>query len=135
MFQINESFLEGLGVENMGAEEKKKFLEYVQDQIESRIGEKITADMNAEQEDYLAKLSDGEEAVVKEVMMRYPHYADDESFSAIKQSMNSEEEAVAEYALLKWLEENKIDYQEIVKHTIDEIRREIYEDREQILAK
>lgn len=136
MFQINESFLEGLGVENMDANEKKNFLEYVQDQVETRIGEKVTAGMSAEQEDYLAKLTDGDEAVVKEVMMKYPHYADDEAFTAIKKSMgDSEAGAVAEYALVKWLEENKADYQEIVKRTIDEVRREIYENREQILSK
>ena len=92
MFQVNESFLEGLGVENMDAAEKKNFLEYVQDQIETRIGEQLTAEMSAEQEDYLAKLTDGDEAVVKEVMVKYPHYADDDLFGVIKGSMNGDEE-------------------------------------------
>ena len=136
MFQINETFLEGLGVENMDAEEKKNFLSYVQDEIETRIGERVAAEMSEEQEDDFADLIEGEEEDVKEVMMRYPHYADDELFATIKQSFNGDEKAaMAQYAMIKWLDENNINYQEIVKHVIDEVRREIFENKDQILSK
>ena len=135
MFQLNETFLEGLGVENMDAAEKKNFLEYVQDQIETRVGERVTAELSAEEEDEFIKLVDGEDEVVGKVMMRYPHYEDEETFAALKQSAGDEKDALVQFAMAKWMEEKGIDYQEMVKHVINEVRREIYENREQILAK
>ncbi|MBQ1344213.1 hypothetical protein IIY59_00560 [Candidatus Saccharibacteria bacterium] len=135
MFQINESFLEGLGLESMNEDDKKNFLEYVQDQMELRIGERISSDMDNEKQDEFAKLADGDEAITNEVMMRYPHFEDDEVYTSILDSSDGNKEiATNQYATLKWLEENCPNYQEVVRKTIDEIRKEIKDNKDQILA-
>lgn len=135
MFQINESFLEGLGLESMNEDDKKNFLEYVQDQMELRIGERISSDMGNEKQDEFAKLADGDEAITNEVMMRYPHFEDDEVYTSILNSSDGNKEiATNQYATLKWLEENCPNYQEVVRNTIDEIRKEIKDNKDQILA-
>ena len=135
MFQINESFLEGLGLESMNEDDKKNFLEYVQDQMELRIGERISSDMDNEKQDEFAKLADGDEAITNEVMMRYPHFEDDEVYTSILDSSDGNKEiATNQYATLKWLEENCPNYQEVVRNTIDEIRKEIKDNKDQILA-
>lgn len=135
MFQINESFLEGLGLESMSEDDKKNFLEYVQDQMELRIGERISSNMDNEKQDEFAKLADGDEAIANEVMMRYPHFEDDEVYANILASSDGNKEvATNQYATLKWLEENCPNYQEVVKNTIDEIRKEIKDNKDQILA-
>lgn len=135
MFQINESFLEGLGLESMNEDDKKNFLEYVQDQMELRIGERISSDMDNEKQDEFAKLADGDEAITNEVMMRYPHFEDDEVYTSILDSSDGNKEiATNQYATLKWLEENCSNYQEVVRKTIDEIRKEIKDNKDQILA-
>ena len=135
MFQINESFLEGLGLESMNEDDKKNFLEYVQDQMELRIVERISSDMDNEKQDEFAKLADGDEAITNEVMMRYPHFEDDEVYTSILDSSDGNKEiATNQYATLKWLEENCPNYQEVVRKTIDEIRKEIKDNKDQILA-
>ena len=135
MFQINESFLEGLGLESMNEDDKKNFLEYVQDQMKLRIGERISSDMDNEKQDEFAKLADGDEAITNEVMMRYPHFEDDEVYTSILDSSDGNKEiATNQYATLKWLEENCPNYQEVVRKTIDEIRKEIKDNKDQILA-
>ena len=135
MFQINESFLEGLGLESMNEDDKKNFLEYVQDQMELRIGERISSDMDNEKQDEFAKLADGDEAITNEVKMRYPHFEDDEVYTSILDSSDGNKEiATNQYATLKWLEENCPNYQEVVRKTIDEIRKEIKDNKDQILA-
>ena len=135
MFQINESFLEGLGLESMSDDDKKNFLEYVQDQMELRIGERLSSSMDNEKQDEFAKLADGDEAVTNEVMMRYPHFEDDEVYTTILNGAGDNKKvAINHYATLKWMEENCPNYQEVVKNTIDEIRKEIKDNKEQILA-
>jgi hypothetical protein len=135
MFQINESFLEGLGLESMSDDDKKNFLEYVQDQMELRIGERLSSSIDNEKQDEFAKLADGDEAVTNEVMMRYPHFEDDEVYTTILNGAGDNKEvAINQYATLKWMEENCPNYQEVVKNTIDEIRKEIKDNKEQILA-
>ena len=42
MFQFDESFLEQVGLSNMPQEQKETFLQYAQDQLEVRIGEKMS---------------------------------------------------------------------------------------------
>ena len=49
-------------------------------------------------------------------------------------SDGNKEIATNQYATLKWLEENCPNYQEVVRKTIDEIRKEIKDNKDQILA-
>ena len=122
-------------MESMNEDDKKNFLEYVQDQMELRIGERISSDMDNEKQDEFAKLADGDEAITNEVMMRYPHFEDDEVYTSILDSSDGNKEiATNQYATLKWLEENCPNYQEVVRKTIDEIRKEIKDNKDQILA-
>lgn len=95
--QFDEQFLKDMGIDNMPEDQKKAFLDYAQEELEVRIGEKISEGMSGE------KLAE---------------------FDAIE---NQE-------LAIKWLEENRPDYKEIVAMVVDDLKNEIAGNREQILA-
>lgn len=59
MFKVDEQFLDNLGLAAMKAEDKRNFMDYVQDQIELRVGERIDAGMNERQREEFKQLLDG----------------------------------------------------------------------------
>ena len=95
--QFDEQFLQDMGLNDMPEEQKKAFLDYAQEELEVRIGEKISEGMSEE------KLAE---------------------FDAI------EDQELA----IKWLEENRPDYREIVAAVVEGLKGEISANKEQILA-
>jgi hypothetical protein len=49
MFQLNESFLVGLGLGDMPTEEKKAFLAYLHQELVLRVGAELSKDLSDEQ--------------------------------------------------------------------------------------
>ena len=76
--------------------QRKAFLDYVEEELEVRVGRKISEGISEE------KLREFE--------------------------MASKEEA------LRWLEENKPNFREIIRETVEELKREITENRDKILG-
>lgn len=93
--KIDEEFLQEVGLSVMPDDQKQAFLEYVEREIEIRIGEKISEGIPASK-------------------MREFEKLDDE-------------------AALKWLEENKPNFIEIVDQTVAEMKAEIARNRDKIL--
>ena len=46
MFTLDDSFLDMVGLSDMPAEQKNSFLAYAQDQLEVRVGEKMSNDLS-----------------------------------------------------------------------------------------
>lgn len=93
---FTDEFLKEVGLSVMPDDQKKAFLEYVQEELEVRIGEEIADGMTEE------KMAEFESAQTKE-----------------------ETE--------KWLQENKPNYENIVRSEIAELKDEISRNRDKIL--
>ena len=95
--EFNDEFLEEMGLSSMPEEKKQRFLDYAQEKLEIKIGERIS------------------EGVPEEKLREFDQMID--------QSRAAE-----------WLEENRPDFREVVKKTVDELKAEILANREKLLA-
>lgn len=94
--EIDENFLKEVGLLAMPEAQRKAFLDYVEEELEVRVGRKISEGISEE------KLREFEMASKKEA--------------------------------LRWLEENKPNFREIIRETVEELKREIAENRDKILG-
>lgn len=58
MFQLDESFLVGLGLGSMPAEEKEAFLSYLYEELELRVGTELSKNLTDEQLEEFEKIID-----------------------------------------------------------------------------
>ncbi len=61
--EFNEQFLQEMGLSAMPEEEKRKFLEYIQEELEIRIGERISKGLTEEQLREFDLITDQSESV------------------------------------------------------------------------
>ena len=57
MFQLDDKFFEGIGIERMSPQEAAVFKQHVQEELETRVGERITDGFSNESLKSLKKLS------------------------------------------------------------------------------
>ncbi len=60
--EFNEQFLQEMGLSAMPEEQKQKFLDYIQEELEIRIGERISRGLSEEQLNEFDMISDPAEA-------------------------------------------------------------------------
>ncbi len=137
MFQLDDSFLEELGLGQLPAEQKRAFLEHVYSQLELRVGTRLSEGLSAEQlSEFESFIDRDREKVQAWVNAHTPDYQNDPAYMQLRNSAQGADENVilAEYASLKWLNLNRPDYREVVKQVLDEIRQEIISNKDAILG-
>lgn len=60
MYELNETFLQGLGVNDMPEAEMRAFLDHLQEEMEVRVGERVSAGMSDAQISEFEKMIDDE---------------------------------------------------------------------------
>ena len=137
MYQFDESFLDSVGLSGMPEEQKKTFLQYAQDQLEVRIGEKMSEGLSDDQLDEFERIIDNDQETVQKWLAEIGDYKNDETY--VKLAENSEEdvdspEFLADYVTAKWLDQNCPQYQDIIKESLESLQAEISSQKEEILA-
>lgn len=138
MFQLDDTFLEELGLGGLPAEERRAFLEHVYSQLELRVGTRLSEGLSDEQLSEFESFVDRDrEKVSAWVAAHTPDYQNDTTYRQIRQSAGdgvSDDIVLAEYASLKWLSLNRPDYRDVVKQVLDELKQEIASNRDAILG-
>ena len=137
MFQFDESFLEQVGLSNMPQEQKDTFLQYAQDQLEVRIGEKMSEGLSEEQLDEFEKIIDNDQETVQKWLAQFGDYQNDETFIKLKEDADADGDAqmlLADYVTAKWLDQNCPQYQQIIHDVMGELQEEISQQKDAILA-
>ncbi len=138
MFNLNEQFLEELGLGGLPDEQKKPFLQHIYTQLEKRVGEKLSDGMTEEQLDEFGAIIDHREDVVKAwVQSHVPDYQTREDFQRLQKASGFPPESldlISEYVATKWLEFNRPDYRQVVASTLEEIKQEITSNKDAILG-
>ena len=113
MFQLDDKFFEGIGIERMSPEEATMFKQHVQEELEARIGERIMDDAPGFVDNWLR--------------LNVPDFRDDKAFAALVQNNNGQEtrQVITEFASLKWLEINRPDFNQISMLVIKEMQDEL----------
>lgn len=132
MFQLDDKFFEGIGIERMSPEEAVVFKQHVQEELEARIGERIMDGFSSEKlEEFEQIMDDAPGFVDNWLRLNVPDFRNDKTFAALVQNNNGQEtrQVISEFASLKWLEINRPDFNQIsmlvIKEMQDELRANI----------
>ena len=138
MFQLDDKFLSDIGLSDLPEEQKKPFLQHLYDQLEYRVGMRLSEGMSDEQLEQFEAIIDKKAEVVEAWVQQYaPAYATDELFVKIQQASGLAAEdplLKSEYAATKWLEVNRPDYRDVVAKTLEDLKQEIVQNRDVILG-
>lgn len=138
MFQLDDNFLQELGLGELPLEQRKAFLEHVYSQLELRVGTRLSEGLSESQLSEFESFVDRDsEKVQAWIGANTPDYQSDSAYQQIRQAAGtdvSEDIILAEYASLKWLGINRPDYREVVKQVLDELKQEISSNRDAILG-
>lgn len=138
MFQLDDQFLQDIGLANLPEEQKGPFLQHVYDQLEYRVGVRLSEGMSdAQLEEFEAIIDKKPEVVSAWLTQNAPGYAQDALYQKIQQASGlavNDPSLQAEYAATKWLEVNRPDYRDVVAKTLNDLKDEIAQSRDVILG-
>lgn len=138
MFQLDEQFLQDVGLGDLPAEQKQAFLDHFREQLELRVGTRLSEGLSdAQLEQFESFIDRNPEKVNAWVAANVPNYAEDAIYQQLKSGAPAEVPELvllSEYASLKWLGLNRPDYRDVVARTMEELKTEIITNRDAILG-
>lgn len=139
MFQLDDKFLQELGLDQLPEDQKQAFKEHIYSELELRVGTRLSDGLSEAQLAQFESFVDrDEEKVSAWISENVPDYQNDPSYQQLHTNapQNAEPSAVmAEYASLKWLSLNRPDYRSVVAAVLEELKAEIIGSRDVILGK
>ncbi len=138
MFQLDDKFLEEIGLNSMPEEQKKPFLQHIYDELELRVGTKLSDGMSDEQLSEFESIIDRKEDVIVEWLEKHAaEYHNDGVFLQLQTATGldvNDPNLRAEYAATKWLEVNRPDYKDVVVQVLENLKQEVIASRSSILG-
>lgn len=138
MFQLDDKFLQDLGLDALPAEQKQAFLQHIYSELELRVGTKLSDGLSDAQLEEFEKIIDRNEEAIDVWLSQYaPTYAQEEAFTRLQQATQldpGDPRLRSEYAATKWLEVNRPDYRDVVAQVLDALKQEIMSNRDAILG-
>ena len=137
MFKFNDRFLDSVGLTDLPDTQKEAFLQYAQDQLEIRIGEKMSESLSDEQLDEFERVIDNEPSTIQSLLQSFGDYRSDEVYQTLKRNTGAQDYdmgLISDYVTAKWLNQNCPQYQQIIKDSLVELQNEIREQKDGILA-
>lgn len=137
MFQLDDKFLQDLGLDQLPEEQKKAFLQHTYEELELRVGTKLSDGLSDEQlEEFEAIIDRKEEVVSAWINEHAPEYHQDEAFIRLQEVSKADPNDPnlrAEFVATKWLEVNRPDYRQVVAQVLDDLKKEIISSRDALL--
>lgn len=138
MFQLDDKFLQDVGLDELPAEQKKAFLEHIYQELELRVGTKLSDGLNEQQLQEFEAFVDRDEAKVRAWFAEHmPDYAQSADYQQLRSGAPDDIDELtllSEYGSLKWLELNRPDYKKVVAAEMEALKTEIVDNRDNILA-
>ena len=105
MFQLDDKFLEDIGLNNLPEEQKKPFLQHIYDELELRVGTKLSDGMTDEQlEEFESIIDRKDDVIVMWLEKNVPDYHNDVIFMQLQTSTGldvNDSKLRADYAATK----------------------------------
>ena len=138
MFQLDDKFLEDVGLGGLPDDQKKLFLDHFREQLELRVGTQLSEGLSEAQLSEFESFMDRDmQRVTAWLDANVPDFDSDPVYVQLKANVpqNVPQNAVlSEYASLKWLGINRPNYREVVTKTIEALKKDISENRDVILG-
>ncbi len=138
MFQLDDKFLEDVGLGDLPDDQKKAFLEHFREQLELRVGTKLSEGLSdAQLEEFESFIDRKDDKVTAWLSTNVPEYEQDQIYQQLRAGAPEQipqNFVLAEYASLKWLGLNRPDYRDVVARTMDDLKAEIIANRDAIIG-
>ena len=137
MIKIDEKFLEEVGLAEMPADERQAFLKHTQEELEVRVGEEMSRGMTMEQLEEFEGIMNKDREVMIRLLMNMGDYREDELYKKLLEKYGVTEgtmEILSEFLSVKWIQKNRPDYEQIATTVLADLRTEVANNREGILA-
>lgn len=138
MFQLDEKFLQDVGLGDLPDDQKQAFLQHIYEELELRVGTKLSEGLNEQQLQEFEAFVDRDEARVQAWFAEnLPDYASSDDFQRFAKSAPADAEPLvilSEYGSLKWLELNRPDYKQIVAQEMEQLKTEVQQSKDSILG-
>jgi hypothetical protein len=138
MFQLDDKFLQDLGLDRLPSEQRQAFLQHIYEELELRVGTELSDGMSDEQLEQFESIIDQKEDVITSwLAANAPDYYNDAAFQRLQQATGldvNDPSLRNEFVATKWLEVNRPDYRDVVARVLDALKQEIMGNREAILG-
>lgn len=138
MFQLDEKFLADIGLSDLPDDQKQAFLQHIYEELELRVGTKLSDGLSDQQLEEFEKIIDRDQATIDNWLAAHVQdYTSDQVFQRMQQALKldpGDPTLKAEYTATKWLEVNRPDYRDVVKQVLEELKAEIIANRDAILG-
>lgn len=138
MFQLDDQFLNDLGLGQLPDDQRQAFKEHIYSELELRVGVRLSEGLSDAQLAEFESFVDRKDDQVRTwVATHAPNYMSDPAYQQLHTNApeGAEEAAIlAEYASLKWLGINRPNYREVVNQVLEELKQEIINNRDVILG-
>lgn len=138
MFQLDDSFLQQIGLGDMPSEQKQAFLEHIYSELELRVGTRLSEGLSEEQMTEFEAFIDRKAEKVQEWFAAHmPDYAQQQDYQQLKASapeLATDLDVQCEYGSLKWLEVNRPDYKQVVTEELERLKQEIMQNKDVLLG-
>lgn len=138
MFQLDENFLQQVGLGDLPESQKHEFLAYFREQLEVRVGTKLSEGLSdAQLSEFEAFIDRNMDVTNRWISERAADYQNDQVYQKLKAGAPesaSDNDILAEYASLRWLSLNRPDYRDVVAATMEELRQEVVKNKDAILG-
>lgn len=138
MFQLDDKFLADIGLNDLPEDQKKPFLEHIYNELELRVGTKLSEGLSDVQLEEFEKIIDRDEIKINEwLALNAPNYQQDEAFARLAEAAKldiNDLRLKSEFAATKWLEVNRPDYRKVVAEVLELLKNEIVGNRNAILG-
>lgn len=138
MFQLDDQFLQDVGLGAMPDDQKKAFLQHIYSELELRVGTKLSEGLSdVQMGEFEAFIDRDAEAVEQWFNAHLPNYAEQADYQQLKSSAPASAGALdilSEYGSLKWLEVNRPDYRQVVAAELEKMKQEISANKDAIIG-
>lgn len=144
MFNLNNKFLEEVGLGELPDTEKPKMLAHIYETLEMRVGMKLASDMNdAQLAEFETLISGDPQKAITFLDGLDTTWSNNETYlkakeaeekrAASQQRQPNLNAVTSEYASLKWLELNFPNYKQVVSEELESLKNEIKTSAPQII--
>ncbi len=138
MFQLDDRFLQDLGLDQLPEEQRQAFLQHIYEELELRVGTQLSDGMSDAQLEEFESIIDKKEDIIVNWLAQYaPEYHNDPAFQRLQQTTGldvNDQNLRDEFVATKWLEVNRPDYRDVVARVLEGLKQEIMTNREEILG-
>ena len=136
--KLDDDFLTEVGLQEMPEEQKTAFLEHAQEELEMRVGEKMSEGMTGEQmAEFEGIMKNDQETIRRLIMEMRQDFREDAIYQKLLEKHGVEQgnwEILGEYLSVKWIQKNRPNYREVVAEAMETLKIEVRESAPQILA-